>query len=131
MESGEPRVVVAPSGSYGSGLSVAYAERFLGDSRNLVCVTCYQSPCSVGHQLQRAKPGGQIEMADKTHRVNAQVRTFRLSAHASGSDLLEMIDRLKPAKGTYLVHGEAGAMKEMERQIPGSIAPHIGEQYGH
>lgn len=114
MRSGEPSVVIVPSGMLAGGHALGYLREWGTDPHTLVALSCYQHECSPGYRLLRVPQGGRVRMRNggdsfSTFQLNARVAQYALSAHMDQKDILGVIERLKP-KGTFLVHGEEDSM---------------------
>lgn len=112
----KPRIVISSSGTVSGGPSVTYAKAFLENERNLVAFTSYQHPSSTGSRILAAKEGDVVALSkNDAVRVAAKRKRYTLSAHMSGDELLELIDRLHPEK-TFLTHGEEAGMEKVRRE---------------
>ena len=105
-------VVVASSGMLTGGPSVAWAQTILPDERAALLLCGYQDEESPGRRLERlSEVGGRrtLRLPDQDLgwidvEVRADVRRYKLSAHADRRGLLQIIDRIRP-EHTMLVHG--------------------------
>lgn len=101
--------IVASSGMLTeNSASARYAEYLIDEERNAVSFTGYMDEESPGHHvLQTAKKGSnekvRINGVDKE--IQARIESFRLSAHASREQILQLIAKLQPKK-VFLMHGE-------------------------
>lgn len=127
--SDEPCVVIAPAGMYSGGRAVEYASLFAPQAHNLIAITSYQNPCTPGFRLKKAKRGAMLSLGGHDILLNAQVKEYHLSGHASGDDLAEMVSRIHPSGGTLLVHGDTTHMDAFARRVPGCEKAILGKSY--
>lgn len=127
--SASPKIVIATSGMLVGGPARGYLGAVIEGSQNLVALTCYQDPRTLGYALLATPRGNTVAFDGRDHEVMAEVRQYHLSGHASGPELAEMIRRISPAR-TLLVHGERRAMSVLRKSAGGTVAPmFLGETY--
>ncbi|MGG3469004.1 MBL fold metallo-hydrolase [Neobacillus pocheonensis] len=101
--------VVASSGMLSdNSASARYAERLIEEERNAISFTGYMDEESPGqHLLQTSKMGEEfsVKINGSEKEVHARIESFRLSAHASREQILQLILDLQPKK-VFLMHGE-------------------------
>jgi Cft2 family RNA processing exonuclease len=101
--------IVASSGMLAENSAAArYAEHLLEEERNAVSFTGYMDEESPGqHVLKTSKNGvsDRVKINGKEKELNAKIESFRLSAHASREQILQLIADLQP-KQVFLMHGE-------------------------
>ena len=101
--------IVASSGMLADYSSSArYAEQLLEENRNTISFTGYLDEESPGHHILHTvnldeSPIVKINGVEK--KVQASIESFRLSAHASREQILQLILGLQPKK-VFLMHGE-------------------------
>ncbi|WP_223702721.1 MBL fold metallo-hydrolase [Sutcliffiella deserti] len=101
--------IVASSGMLTDySASARYAEYLIEEERNAISFTGYMDEESPGqHILQTSKiedeSSVKVNGSDKV--VRARIESFRLSAHASREQILQLIVDLQPKK-VFLMHGE-------------------------
>jgi len=92
------------------GASVEYLKNFAENESNLLILSCYQGPGSVGRQLQEGAKHVQIE-DDGTKRnlqINMKVELINgLSPHSGRNELMNYIKNMQPRPKRIIVnHGE-------------------------
>lgn len=101
--------VIASSGMLtDQSASAKYAEYLVEEEKNAICFTGYMDEESPGsHILQQKKTmePGKVKVNGVTKEIQASVESFRLSAHASREEILQLILELQP-KQVFLMHGE-------------------------
>jgi Cft2 family RNA processing exonuclease/tetratricopeptide (TPR) repeat protein len=101
--------IVASSGMLAdNSASARYAEHLLEEERNAVSFTGYMDEESPGqHVLKTSKNGvsDRVKINGKEKELHAKIESFRLSAHASREQILQIIADLQP-KHVFLMHGE-------------------------
>ncbi|MEC1526070.1 MBL fold metallo-hydrolase [Neobacillus niacini] len=128
--------IVASSGMLTvNSASARYAEYLIEEERNSISFTGYMDEESPGHHvIQTAKAD-----VDETVRVNgvdkklhARIESFRLSAHASREQIVQLIADLQP-KRVFLMHGEHNKKFEPTQAIVGGekIYPTVINLLGH
>lgn len=107
-------VIVSTSGMLTGGPSVEWAKAILPNEADALLLCGYQDEEAPGRRLEAladGRPGSrQLLLADSRWGeelidVRADVRKYRLSAHADRRGLLDVIKMVQP-KATMLVHGE-------------------------
>ncbi|MFK5710517.1 MBL fold metallo-hydrolase [Lysinibacillus boronitolerans] len=101
--------IVASSGMLTeNSASARYAEFLIDEERNAVSFTGYMDEESPGHHvLQMSKKGSneKVRVNGVEKEIQARIESFRLSAHASREQILQLIAKLQPKK-VFLMHGE-------------------------
>ena len=101
--------IVASSGMLtDNSASARYAEKLIEEERNAISFTGYMDEESPGkHVLQTAKIGevDNVKVNGSEKELHARIESFRLSAHASREQILQLIADLQP-KRVFLMHGE-------------------------
>jgi Cft2 family RNA processing exonuclease len=107
-------VIVSTSGMLTGGPSVEWAKAILPNEADALLLCGYQDEEAPGRRLEALadRRGGQRQLRLSDTRwgeelidVRADVRKYRLSAHADRRGLLDVIKMVEP-KATMLVHGE-------------------------
>lgn len=105
-------VIVSTSGMLTGGPSVEWAKAILPNEADALLLCGYQDEEAPGRRLEALADGRgsrQLLLADRWGEelidVRADVRKYRLSAHADRRGLLDVIKMVQP-KATMLVHGE-------------------------
>lgn len=100
-----PCVVIAPAGMMTGGWAVDYAKEWADNPKNLIAFTCFQAKDTPGRRMLSLQKNSPVRLGGKDVVLRAEIKQYKLSAHASGKEIREMIERLAP-KQTFLVHGE-------------------------
>jgi KH/beta-lactamase-domain protein len=107
---GGPCIVIATSGMLQGGASVEYFKNFADNPKNLMILSCYQGPGSLGRQLQEGAQ--KVIVEDETGRreidVKMKVILFSgLSPHAGRNEILSFFNNMRPKPKRIIVnHGE-------------------------
>ncbi len=107
---GGPCIVIATSGMLVGGASVEYFKHFAENKNNLMIMSCYQGPGSLGRQLQDGERTVTVEDADgkRTIKVNMRIELLTgLSPHAGRNELLSFFNNIRPKPKRIIInHGE-------------------------
>jgi len=107
---GGPCIVIATSGMLVGGASVEYLKHFAGNENNLLILSCYQGPGSIGRQLQDGAKSVKIEDEGglKTLDVKMRVELVNgLSPHSGRNELMNYVRNMDPKPKRIIVnHGE-------------------------
>lgn len=120
--SGKPCCIIASSGMLIGGRSAQYAEHLARDLKNLIAITGYQAEGTSGRALWDLVEAGmptdqKWQLKDQEPvGVKCQVKKYSLSAHADGTELMELVEKVDPRK-LFLVHGDEGNRKGLEESI--------------
>lgn len=114
IESNEPMVVVAPSGSAELGVAGAkYLIPFLDNPKNAIIFIGHLPKGSAGHRLVRAKANKEKMFLFKEQKLelNCEVYDYKLSAHSAIKKSCEYFEDIVSARGKkmkycLLTHGE-------------------------
>jgi metallo-beta-lactamase family protein len=112
-----PMVILAASGMATGGRVLHHLANYLGDHRNMVILTGFQSPGTRGASLASASPS--IRMHGKDYPVKAEVvQLSSASAHADANQLLAWLAKMpSPPSQVYVVHGENLASDALRQRI--------------
>ncbi|ERG68052.1 MBL fold metallo-hydrolase [Exiguobacterium chiriqhucha] len=101
--------IVASSGMLTeNSASARYAERLIGEAQNTISFTGYMDEESPGHHILQKANSEELEnirMNGQEKEIRAKIESFRLSAHASREQILQLILDVRP-KRVFLMHGE-------------------------
>lgn len=122
-ESGEPCVIIAPSGMLNGGPSLQFLKMLAHDPRNALVLVSYQSAMTVGRKIQQGER--EIPIADhhaskqETLKVNMQVYSMEgFSGHSDRSQLLNFIRSVRPKPSrVFTMHGDGEKCDELARTI--------------
>jgi len=107
---GGPCIVIATSGMLVGGASVEYFKHFAENKNNLMIMSCYQGPGSLGRKLQDGERTVIIEDQDgkRTIKVNMRVELLTgLSPHAGRNEILSFFNNMRPKPKRIIInHGE-------------------------
>ncbi len=107
---GGPCIVIATSGMLVGGASVEYLKHFAENPNNLIILSCYQGPGSIGRQIQDGERTVFIEDEGGKRQVEIKMRVEMLtglSPHAGRNELLAFFNNIKPKPKRIIVnHGE-------------------------
>ncbi len=118
---GGPCIVIATSGMLVGGASVEYLKHFADNPNNLLILSCYQGPGSIGRQLQEGAKQVTIEdeTGTKTINVNLRVELVNgLSPHSGRNELMNYIKNMEPRPKRVIVnHGEVSKSLDLASSI--------------
>ena len=107
---GGPCIVIATSGMLVGGASVEYFKSFAENENNLMIMSCYQGPGSLGRRLQDGERVVTIEDEDGRRTFNVKMRVellTGLSPHAGRSEIMSFFNNMRPKPKRIIVnHGE-------------------------
>ena len=107
---GGPCIVIATSGMLMGGASVEYFKNFAENKNNLMIMSCYQGPGSLGRKLQDGDRVVTIEDEDgkRTFEVNMRIELLTgLSPHAGRNEIISFFNNMRPKPKRIIVnHGE-------------------------
>lgn len=139
VNSGEPKIILAPSGMLTGGPSVDYLKLMAEDEKNAIIFVGYQSSLSLGYKIQHGVK--EIPIVDekgklKTLKIKMRVETVEgFSGHSDRRQLLAWVKNLsyKPRR-IFTMHGDYNKTEELARDIRKSfgipsIAPFNMEAY--
>jgi len=108
---GGPCIVIATSGMLQGGASVEYLKAFAENSNNLMVLSCYQGPGSIGRRIQEGEreiPLGEYGHGNEILKVNLRVELlFGLSPHAGRNEIIAFFNNMRPRPKRIIInHGE-------------------------
>ncbi len=108
---GGPCIVIATSGMLVGGASVEYLRYFADNPNNLLILSCYQGPGSIGRKLQEGDRHIKIESGDGgMQELDVQMRVELLnglSPHSGRNELIAFFNNMRPKPKRIIVnHGE-------------------------
>jgi metallo-beta-lactamase family protein len=112
-----PFIVIASSGMCEAGRVLHHLKNSIEDPRNLVLITGYQAPQTLGSKLLQKLP--EVPIFGEPYRLRAQVDNIdALSGHADQHELLKWMEPMAPTlKKVFLVHGELDAQMALKAEI--------------
>jgi metallo-beta-lactamase family protein len=112
-----PFMVISSSGMCEAGRILHHLKNGVEDPRNLVLITGYQAPNTLGSKL--VAKAQEVNIFGEALRVRAQVESIdSLSGHADQQELLDWMAPVAPTlKKVFLVHGEPVAQAALTAKI--------------
>jgi metallo-beta-lactamase family protein len=112
-----PYMVMSASGMCEAGRILHHLKNGIEDPRNLILITGYQAPNTLGSKLVAKL--AEVNIFGEPMRVRAQVESIdSLSGHADQQELLDWMAPVAPTlKKVFLVHGELDAMQALKAKI--------------
>ena len=118
---GGPCIVIATSGMLMGGASVEYFKQFADNPKNLMILSCYQGPGSIGRKLQ---DGERIVTMDGDYgnekiEVKMDVKLVNgLSPHSGRTELMNYIKNLSPRPKRIIInHGEISKSLDLASSV--------------
>jgi Cft2 family RNA processing exonuclease len=112
-----PAIVISSSGMLVGGRSVEYFKAFASGRKNTVLLSGYQDAEAPGGALLRIKRGGRMRLGSgEPIRVKCAIDRYRISAHADGDQIAEVIDAARPRK-VGLVHADPHALEALRQKL--------------
>jgi len=108
---GGPCIVIATSGMLQGGASVEYLKHFADNPTNLMILSCYQGPGSIGRRIQEGEkliPLGEYGHGNEVLKVNLRVEILTgLSTHAGRNEIMAFFNNMRPRPKRIIInHGE-------------------------
>jgi len=107
---GGPCIVIATSGMLVGGASLEYFKNFADNPNNLLILSCYQGPGSLGRKLQEGEKVilAESEKGMQEIKVNMRVELLNgLSPHSGRNELISFFNNMRPKPKRIIVnHGE-------------------------
>jgi KH/beta-lactamase-domain protein len=107
---GGPCIVIATSGMLAGGASLEYFKNFADNPNNLLILSCYQGPGSLGRKLQDGEKTVQVESERGMQEVKVNMRVELLnglSPHSGRNELIAFFNNMYPKPKRIIVnHGE-------------------------
>ncbi len=107
----EAAIIVTTSGMLTGGPVMFYLSKLAKDSLNKMLLVGYQAVGTMGRALQEGSKS--IFMNGKEMRIEMNVNTFHLSAHADRPQLESLMNKVKGLQNVMIVHGEISKSKEL------------------
>jgi metallo-beta-lactamase family protein len=130
-----PAIIISASGMAESGRILHHLIQHVENPDNIIAIVGFMAEHTLGRRLaERAK---EVSIFGKSYQVKAEIATLNaFSAHADYSEILAWLKRhdLRSLKKVFLVHGEDGALKNLQRELLGIGIPALeivryGESY--
>ena len=112
-----PKVILSASGMATGGRVLHHLALHLGNHRNMVLLTGYQSPGTRGATMSNGSPSVRIHGQDIAIRAEV-VQLASASAHADSSQLMDWLRTLpKPPRRVFVTHGDMPASDALRHRI--------------
>ena len=112
-----PKVILSASGMATGGRVLHHLALHLGNHRNMVLLTGYQSPGTRGATMSNGSPSVRIHGQDIPIRAEV-VQLASASAHADSSQLMDWLRTLpKPPRRVFVTHGDMAASDALRHRI--------------
>jgi hypothetical protein len=108
---GGPCIVIATSGMLQGGASVEYLKAFADNPNNLMILSCYQGPGSIGRRIQEGEteiPLGEYGHGNEILRIKLRVELLTgFSTHAGRNEIMAFFNNIRPKPKRIIInHGE-------------------------
>jgi metallo-beta-lactamase family protein len=113
----EPVVIISASGMMEGGRILHHLRRRIGDSRNTILITGWQSPYTLGRRIVERSPV--VNIFGEEYPLKMRVETLTgFSGHADRGGLIDWTKamRKKPSR-TFVVHGELEAAQSLSKGL--------------
>lgn len=136
-----PTIFVSSSGDLSNASSPRHLMRMFASQRNLLCITGWQSPGSLGERLLAGQsPVAVRHQEGRRFREDwmtpvLEIRGFRsFSGHADQTGLLAWLKPIRGVQEVFIVHGEEDQAEALGRAVGELLAlevevPHRGESF--
>ncbi len=129
-----PKIIIAGSGMSNGGRILHHERRYLKDKNSILLLAGYQSPNTLGRQLQDGNK--RVKILGEDIDVRAKIVTISgYSAHKGSDDLFEFVNRgADPIKQIFITLGEPKSSLFMVQRIRdnlaiSTVAPKTGESF--
>ena len=107
---GGPCIVIATSGMLAGGASVEYFRHFADNPNNLVILSSYQGPGTLGRKLQDGEKFVKVEIEGGLQEVEVKLKVELLSGlspHSARNELISFFNNMRPKPKRIIInHGE-------------------------
>jgi len=118
---GGPCIVIATSGMLVGGASLEYFKYFADNPNNLLILSCYQGPGSLGRKLQDGEKSVQMEAERGMQEIKVNMRVELLnglSPHSGRNELISFFNNMYPRPKRILVnHGEVSKSLDLASSL--------------
>lgn len=118
---GGPCIVIATSGMLAGGASVEYFKNFADNENNLMILSCYQGPGSLGRELQDGAKNVRVEDDGRVVNIEVKMRVELvngLSPHSGRNELMNYIKNMVPKPKRIIInHGEVSKSLDLASSI--------------
>ena len=118
---GGPCIVMATSGMLQGGASVEYLKYFADNPKNLMVLSCYQGPGSVGRQIQDGERIVSLDPEYGGEKIEIKLRVEMitgLSPHAGRNEIISFFNNARPKPKRIIVnHGEVSKSLDLASSL--------------
>lgn len=118
---GGPCIVIATSGMLAGGASVEYFKNFADNENNLMILSCYQGPGSLGRELQDGAKFVKVEDDGRVVNIEVKMRVELvngLSPHSGRNELMNYIKNMSPKPKRIIInHGEVSKSLDLASSL--------------
>ena len=118
---GGPCIAIATSGMLMGGASVEYFRNFADNEKNLMILSCYQGPGSLGRKIQEGEKLVDVEIDGGIQKVEVkmEVKLFNgLSPHAGRNEIMAFFNNMRPKPKRVIVnHGEVSKSLDLSSAL--------------
>ena len=104
---GGPCIVIATSGMLVGGASLEYFRNFADNPNNLLILSCYQGPGSIGRKLQEGEKNVRVEVEGGMQDVEVKMRVELLSGlspHSGRNELISFFNNMRPKPKRIIIN---------------------------
>ncbi len=114
---GGPCIIIATSGMLAGGASVEYFKHLADSEKNLMILSSYQGPGSLGRKIQDGEKIVDVD-GEKVH-IKMQTELMSgLSPHSSRNELIQYVSRMTPKPKKIIInHGEQSKSLDLASSI--------------
>ena len=114
---GGPCIIIATSGMLMGGASVEYLKHLAENPKNLMILSSYQGPGSLGRKIQEGEKTVNIEGTIVQVKMSAELMSG-LSPHSSRNELMQYISRMNPKPKRIIInHGEVSKCMDLASSL--------------
>ncbi|MAG24788.1 beta-CASP ribonuclease aCPSF1 [Candidatus Pacearchaeota archaeon] len=118
---GGPCIIIATSGMLVGGASVEYFKNLAENENNLLVLSSYQGPGSLGRQVQEGAKEVTMSKDFGGERITVNMKTVLLSGlspHSNRNELMQYVSRMNPKpKRIVINHGEPSKSLDLASSI--------------
>jgi len=128
-----PMLIISASGMCEGGRVLHHLRNNIAKEDTTILLVGYQAQGTLGRRLQDGQK--KVKIFGLEHEVLARVETMHtFSSHAGQDDLIAFIKAAKPARGTFLVHGDPEARAALSAALATAgvknvKCPALGEEF--
>ncbi len=118
---GGPCIVIATSGMLVGGASLEYFRYFSDNPNNLLILSCYQGPGSIGRKLQEGDRFVKVESENGMQDIEVKMRVelvSGLSPHSGRNELISFFNNMRPKPKRIIInHGEVSKSLDLASSL--------------